>query len=697
MKRQTLGGKRLGSGKQMTVEVEDFGYSSHDLSNVFRSTMAVGTLVPFMIQQALPGDHWDIQLQLDCKTLPTVAPVFGSFKIQADIFSIPMRLYNSWIHNNKLNIGMNMSQVQIPQLNVWTIDEASSWFTNNIAQYPINNANILKYLGISGAGRLVTGTGTNYLNRSFNAIPLLGYWDIFKNYYANKQESNAYVLSTNTTVAVYGVTQLDINGVGYIVLDTTEVDTIANETAGWNIKIDPSNPNISAQQALNETYITNLLTGTSGTIASYSLGSLIIMPDNWIPTANPTTTIWYAWRYYAAGNWYVSASCLMNGVYKLKGVTHSISTNYSGAPQVMPFALSEIDTMRETLLQSAGNITININSWYTFSNLVLNTLGGAVTSQATAIPPTALQRYSQNGLLLKTYQSDIFNNWLNEATMATANLVSNINTSAGFITIDAIELGYKVYRMLNQIAVSGGSYDDWQIAVWNHERFHNPNIPMYCGGLSKELIFNEIWSAAAVQNVGVNQVTQPLGTLAGKGSMGIKHIGGDIQITVNEPSYIMGIVSLTPRLDYSQGNDWATGLTNWDNLHKPHLDEIGFQDLMGERLAWFAVNNTSVIPTAWSSPAIGKQPAWINYMTNFNRNFGQFAEQNNLMCMVVNRRYQQATSYTVGISDITTYIEPNLYNYLFSYTALDAQNYWMQILNTCTVRRKMSAKLMPNL
>ena len=42
----------------------------------------------------------------------------------------------------------------------------------------------------------------------------------------------------------------------------------------------------------------------------------------------------------------------------------------------------------------------------------------------------------------------------------------------------------------------------------------------------------------------------------------------------------MGIVSITPRIDYSQGNEWCTELRTWNDLHKPGLDQIGFQDLM---------------------------------------------------------------------------------------------------------------------
>ena len=132
--------------------------------------------------------------------------------------------------------------------------------------------------------------------------------------------------------------------------------------------------------------------------------------------------------------------------------------------------------------------------------------------------------------------------------------------------------------MLNRIAVSGGSYDDWLDAVWTTERVKRSESPIYHGGLIRELVFQEVVSTTETAEM-------PLGSLAGKGVMANKNKGGKIVIKVTEPSYIIGIVSLTPRVDYSQGNKWDVNLQSMDDLHKPQLDEIGFQDLVTEQLA----------------------------------------------------------------------------------------------------------------
>ena len=107
--------------------------------------------------------------------------------------------------------------------------------------------------------------------------------------------------------------------------------------------------------------------------------------------------------------------------------------------------------------------------------------------------------------------------------------------------------------MLNRIAVSGGSYDDWLDAVYTHDRYQKVESPMYMGGLIKEVIFQEVINNSETQGDGNTQV---LGTLAGKGALSNKHKGGKVIVKVDEPSYLIGIVSLTPRIDYSQGNNW---------------------------------------------------------------------------------------------------------------------------------------------
>ena len=52
---------------------------------------------------------------------------------------------------------------------------------------------------------------------------------------------------------------------------------------------------------------------------------------------------------------------------------------------------------------------------------------------------------------------------------------------------------------------------------------------------------------------------------------------------------------------------------------------------------------------------------------------------------------------SLQIEDLTTYIDPIKYNYIFADTNLDAMNFWLQIKFDIKARRLISAKQIPNL
>ena len=90
--------------------------------------------------------------------------------------------------------------------------------------------------------------------------------------------------------------------------------------------------------------------------------------------------------------------------------------------------------------------------------------------------------------------------------------------------------------------------------------------------------------------------------------------------------------------------------------------------------------------------------AWINYMTNVNKVYGNFAAGMSEEFMVLNRNYSMGISgNNKSIEDLTTYIDPVKYNYIFADTNLDAMNFWLQIKFDITARRLISAKQIPYL
>lgn len=664
----TLGGDRLGAGKKQKVELRNYERSSHDLSYVWRSTMASGTLVPFMTEVALPGDSFDIKLDVDIKTHPTIGPLFGSYKVQLDVFQCPIRLYNGKLHMNMLNIGMKMQDIKLPQLGM------SAYNTSVNDNSQINPSSILSYLNIRGLGK--ADPQEQYVYREFNALPYLMYWDIYKNYYANKQEEIGAVIHN------------DQNGdLNYI----TSFKVQVNDTYGnFNLPVTPS---------ASPAYTGNLEYNSTGEISWQNnnepdISQIYINVQKTLSSGGGTQFNLPLNQFWQVIEWNEAEQkiyCSNATDYAIEQDLIWYYTNYTATQdneervKISTFPLENIDIMRQSILSDVFSPTA----------FMINQSSLAPYGWALSIGNTG--RYSktstQEGLALKTYQSDLFNNWISTEWLDGPNGVNEVtavDTSGGSFSIDTLQLSKKVYDMLNRIAVSGGSYDDWLDAVYTHERTRSVENPMYMGGLIKELAFQEVVSNAAASTI---DNEQPLGTLAGRGVLTNKNKGGEIKIKIDEPSYIMGIISLTPRVDYSQGNKWDTNLKTMDDFHKPALDEIGFQELITDQQAWWDTDITMGSVPSVQFKSAGKQPAWINYMTNVNVCRGNFANQEQ-MYMTLNRRYEQDQG---GIKDLTTYIDPKKFNNIFADTRLDAQNFWAQIGVNIYARRKMSAKLMPNL
>ncbi|AXH76975.1 MAG: major capsid protein [Microviridae sp.] len=691
----TIGGERLGAGKKMKAELHGYSRSTHNLGYTWRSTMSPGTLVPFMSELALPGDTMDIDISADVLTHPTIGPLFGTYKLQMDIFQVPMRLYLAQLHMNMLNIGRDMSQVILPQVYMEAdiIDPLKPVSTSQI-----NPSSIWAYLGIRGVGQSNEIPQQN-IARCFNAVPFLAYWDIYKQYYANKQEGVGYAVHRDVGQPVYTISTVEVR--------QTQQGTITLATGPATETFQPGTL---------QTNSTLIITSTD-MLQDFSPSDIMLrVKFKWGGTNVATyraTEIFTTFKINATNHTCSMANPTPNaislitewGLYNYTQV--DIPPGEQSEPKLKQFPLANIDTMRLNILRYTPSAPADPFIIYHQTNLPPYNWPLQYDNDT---PRYFSRYYPQEGLGIKTYNSDQFQNWISTDWIDGTDgisAVTAVDTTGGSFTIDELQLNKKIYDMLNRIAVSGGTYDDWLDAVYDHTRTRSSENPMYIGGLIKDVVFEQVVSQSATSG-------QPLGTLAGRGRPGHKNKGGKIVAKIDEPSYIIGIVSLTPNINYSQGNKWDTTLETMNDLHKPALDQIGYQDLITDQMGWWETKVDMVKPLQTGGTvatnkvdpnlpdviyrSAGKQPAWLNYMTNVDRTYGNFANDQQ-MWMTLNRRYESKYDPAVGftIGDLTTYVDPMKYNHIFADARLDAMNFWVQINVQNTARRKMSAKIMPNL
>jgi hypothetical protein len=638
---KNIGKNTIGDNNKMSVSLHDYNMSTHDLSTIVRNTQSPGTLVPNLCLVAQKGDTFDIDIDSNVLTHPTTGPLFGSFKLEHHIYTGPVRLYNSWLHNNRTKIGLNMEQVKLPQIkaNIRTLSDTPS---NEEKQWiQVNPSCLLAYLGIRGYAN-TPNSGEGIINK--NALPILTYFDIFKNYYANTQEENFYMIGGSP------VFNVKING-KEIPNNDNIPGTLGEITTASSITLSP--PILTKEEV--RLRIKTSINAKEQILTVDQIGT-------WTPSAQnikiDTTKV--------LNTWYITA------IYSTKRTS------------LEKYPLENLDTIRDKILLTPGDTVFDISnesmSVAPLTNFAKRTSDGRLNTSNT-----------QYGLCLKTYNSDIYQNWINTEWIEGVtgiNEASAVDVADGKLSMDALNLAQKVYNFLNRIAVSGGTYRDWLETVYTGGNYmERCETPMFEGGVSQEIVFQEVISNSASQD-------EPLGTLAGRGVTTGRQKGGHIRIKVTEPCYIMCICSITPRIDYGQGNTWDTYLETMNDWHKPALDGIGYQDsLNGERAWWTDYINGNKGPLV--KTAAGKTVAWINYMTNVNRTFGNFAPEMPESFMVLNRNYSMDTKGQ--IEDLTTYIDPVKFNYIFADTNLDAMNFWVQTKFDIKVRRLISAKQIPNL
>ena len=679
--KKTLGGDRLRSESKMEVYLPNFGRSSHNIGKIIRTSQACGTIVPYWCQIGLDGTTFYIDITTKVKTLPTTGPVFGSFKHQIDVFVIPIRLYVAALHNNALGVGLNMSKVLLPCFAVSTA--IASIYENDTNRGQVNPSSLLSYLGIKGFGR----SKTNSRLRRFPAIFNLAYWDIFKNYYANKQEENAYV----------------ITGIDHIWKKISIEDGV-KELKAWTenksqaYKIAPTTDkpryimiefeeNVPPEVVNEIQFLTNIPDSTQKLNVLTKLGDTFVF-ERTDPEAlglrepsNPRkATKVYAYK----------VKKTIEIAYNMGEVgENKITMPDNQKIKLTPFPLKNIDDERTKILAAPSTSAYELNTQKMPYAAAIKTIS-LPSYDRTEKYNSANSWYSQAGLAVKTYLSDRFNNWLNtewiDGTTGGINAITAVDVTDGKLTMDALILQKKIFNMLNRVAITDGTYQAWREATYGIRSATLPESPIFCGGMQSEIAFDEIVSNSATDE-------EPLGTLAGRGVATMYKSGRGLKIKCTEPSMIMALGSITPRVDYSQGNKWWTRLQNMDDFHKPTLDAIGFQELITEEAAaWNTELEENFTPIYQS---LGKQPSWIEYTTDVNETYGEFAAGMPLAFMCLNRVYEENADGS--INNASTYIDPTIYNNIFAESRLSSQNFWVQVAFDVTARRVMSAKQIPNL
>ena len=167
--------------------------------------------------------------------------------------------------------------------------------------------------------------------------------------------------------------------------------------------------------------------------------------------------------------------------------TYELDAIYNGlSVGLQQWELESLDTLRDNILTTKGNVTFSVTG--VDSVPVLQQFNERFGKNQTGYLKTTAPQF---GLALKTYNSDLYQNWINTDWIEGVNginEISSVDVSEGSLSMDALNLAQKVYNMLNRIAVSGGTYRDWLETVFTGgEYMERCETPVFEGGTSHDM------------------------------------------------------------------------------------------------------------------------------------------------------------------------------------------------------------------
>ena len=154
-------------------------------------TMDAGKLVPFYVDEVLPGDTFSVDTAGICRMSTPIYPVMDNCYLDVYYFYTPMRIV--WEHakeffgENNTDAWTQKTEYTIPQIEIKTGEQ-----TKDIPQ----ENSILDYMGIP------TKIGQKK-NLKINALPIRGYVKIWQEWFRDQNIDNPAVLKKGDETVVY--------------------------------------------------------------------------------------------------------------------------------------------------------------------------------------------------------------------------------------------------------------------------------------------------------------------------------------------------------------------------------------------------------------------------------------------------------------------------------------------------------------
>lgn len=178
------------------------GYSRYDTPQNVAFTATPGLLYVSRCEFLNARDVTTIQAGVVCRTEPAVVPTFTPFQVRLHRFFVPMQLYHPEMRVNaaafdmeKLSTNVLISNLKASYSSVreFSLFENYGLLTQLSLVSGLLNTDLIPVAPPHTARTYPASTPPALGSRYVNADPLLGYWDIVRNYYSFSQSGQFHV------------------------------------------------------------------------------------------------------------------------------------------------------------------------------------------------------------------------------------------------------------------------------------------------------------------------------------------------------------------------------------------------------------------------------------------------------------------------------------------------------------------------
>lgn len=348
---------------------------------------------------------------------------------------------------------------------------------------------------------------------------------------------------------------------------------------------------------------------------------------------------------------------------------------YNGSTVVSnPTQLAALDQLFLNLPADGGNIN--------------SLLGSTAAATALAYPERPLA-----GFAYGTYMPDRMNVILNSSFYEKNVTSVQVSTTGDSFQVDQLVTAKKLWNSRNKDAMTNGTFKDWVRSHFGVTPKIMDDMPTFLGATSSDVNFEDIRATTYAQNGEQEQF------LGDKSSSGLSY-GSSRRFVckADRPGFLMVLAQLVPRVDYYQFTHRYVLSTKLSDEFRPEFNNIGLQDVL---ISDLNTDSSDISISSLSSDqfalSVGKQPAWIDLMTEVNEIRGTFCTTEKSWVLARDMRADPLLTNDVpdNNTDTSAYILPADWNQPFALQSPTDQNFLVQFYIDGNVRSTVLKRLLP--